>query len=64
MRRLDLPIGSSQIAFGKKGSKYFVGYKDVKKVRPAWIMLPKMSAYRRDFDEIKYTSFLIKIKNS
>ena len=23
-------------------------------------MLPKMSAYRRDFDETKYMSFLIK----
>ena len=25
-----------------------------------WIMLLKRSAYRRDFDEIKYMSFLIK----
>ena len=25
-------------------------------------MLPKMSAYRRDFDETKYTSFMIKNK--
>ena len=30
------------------------------KVRPLWVMLPKMSIYRRDFDEAKYMSFSIK----
>ena len=43
--------------FGKKGFKYFIGYKDVK-IRPLCIFLPKMSAYRRDFDETKYLPFL------
>ena len=42
---------------GKNCFKYFAGYKDGKKVRPLCVMLPKMSAYRRNFDEIKYMSF-------
>ena len=42
-----------------KGFKYFVGYKDAEKVRSLCIFIPKMSAYRRDFDENKYMSFLI-----
>ena len=48
------------VNFGKKGLTYFIGYKDGKDVRPLWVMLPKMSTYRRDFDETKYMSFLIK----
>ena len=48
------------VVFGKKGFKYFIGYKDAKKLRPLRIFLPKMSAYRRDFDETKYISFLIR----
>ena len=31
-----------------------------KKVRSLYIMLPKLSAYRKDFNEIKCMSFLIK----
>ena len=42
-----------------KGFKYFVGYKDAEKVRPLCIFIPKMSAYRRDFDENEHMSFLI-----
>ena len=30
------------------------------KIRPLCIFLPKMSAYRRDFDKTKHMSFLIK----
>ena len=30
------------------------------KIRPLCIFLPKISAYRKDFDEAKYISFLIK----
>ena len=29
------------------GFKYFIGYKDAKKVRPLCAFLPKMSAYRK-----------------
>ena len=48
------------VSFNKKGFKYLIGYKDDKKVRPLWISLRKMSAYRKDFDETKCMSFLIK----
>ena len=51
---------STKIFFDEKGFKYFVGYKDAKKVRPLCTFFPKMSAYRIDFDETKYMSLLIK----
>ena len=44
----------------KKGFKFFIGYKDAKKIRPLCILLPKTSAYRKDFDETKSMSFSIK----
>ena len=44
----------------KKGFKFFIGYKDAKKIRPLCILIPKMSAYRKDFDETKSMSFSIK----
>ena len=50
---------SNKVSFGKIGFKYFIGSKDTKH-RPLCVFLPKMSAYRRDFNEIKYMSFLIK----
>ena len=53
-------VVSNKIFFGKKDFKYFIGYKDAKKVRPLSIFLPKLSTYRRDFDKIKCMSFLIK----
>ena len=51
-------VVSNKVPFGKKGFKYFIGYKDAKKIRPLCIFLPKMSSYRKDFDETKYMSFL------
>ena len=52
-------VVSNKISFGKNDSKYFICYKDAKKVRP--LCLPKMSAYRRrDLDKTKCMSFLIK----
>ena len=53
-------VVSNKVSFGKKCFKCFIGYKDANKIRPLCIFLPKMSAYRRDFDESKYMSFLIK----
>ena len=53
-------VVSNKVPFGKKGFKYFIGCKDDKKVRPLCILLPKMRAYGKDFDETKYMSFLIK----
>ena len=41
-------VASNKVFFGKKGFKYFIGYKNAKKVRPLCIFLPKMSAYKRD----------------
>ena len=51
---------SNKISLGKKCFRYYICYKDCKKVRPLWILLPKMGAYRRDFDETKWVSCLIK----
>ena len=51
---------SNEVSFGKKGFKYFISYKDAKKIRPVCIFLIKVSAYRRYFDETKYVSFSIK----
>ena len=36
---------SSKVIFGNKGFKYFLGYKDARKIRPQCIFLPKMTAY-------------------
>ena len=45
----------------KKDLKDFIGYiYDDEKVMSLFIMLPKMSAYRKDFDGTKYMSFLVK----
>ena len=52
-------VVSNMVSFGKKRVKYSTGYKDDKKW-PSCIFLPKMSAYRKNFDETKYVSFLIK----
>ena len=40
--------------------KVFIGYEDIKKVKPLCVILPKISTYRRDNAETKYVSFLIK----
>ena len=53
-------VVSDKVSFGKKDFKYFIGYKDGKKIRTLCIFLPKISAYRRDIDETKYMSFLVK----
>ena len=47
------------VSFGKKGFKYFIGCKDAKNVRPFMHIFSK-NEQRRDFDESKYMSFLIK----
>ena len=40
--------------------KYFINYKDDEKVKPFFIILPKMTGQARTFDEIKYMYFYIK----
>ena len=47
---------SNRISFGRKAVRYFIGYKDDKKVKPLCIMLPI-------FDAMKYMLFLIKLIN-
>ena len=44
----------------KKDLNISLATKMLKKMRPVCIFLPKLSVYRRDFDETKYISFLIK----
>ena len=34
-------VVSNKVSFGEKDFKYFIGYKDAKKVRPLCIFLPK-----------------------
>ena len=50
---IDIDKIANEVSFGKKDIKYFIGYNDPEKVRPLCIFLPKMSAYRRDFDKTK-----------
>ena len=50
----------NKFCFGKKGLKYFTGYKYAENIRLLCMFLPKMSRCRRDFDETKYMYFLIK----
>ena len=49
----------SKVSICKKEFKYLIGYKYAKKIRPLCTFLPKMTAYRKDFDEIKFLSLLI-----
>ena len=45
---------SNKVTFGKKGFKYFIGYKDNDKINPLCKILPKMSGCAKSFDETKY----------
>ena len=53
-------VVSNKIPFLKKT---LIGYKDAKKIRPLCIFLPKICAYRRDFDKTKGIHFLTKDEN-
>ena len=44
----------NKVPFGKKGFKCFIGYRDAERIRTSCIFLPKMSPYRKHFDEAKY----------
>ena len=50
----------NKVLFHKIWFRYFNGYKDAKKFWSFCGFLPKMSAYRRDFDKTNYMYFLIK----
>ena len=47
MKNIDINkiVVSNKVSFGKKRFRYFIGYKDIKKIRPLSIFLPKMSVY-------------------
>ena len=46
------------VSFGEKVFKDFIVYENnYEKTMTLYIMLPKMSAYRRGFDETKYVFF-------
>ena len=48
-------VVSTKYSFGKKGFEYFIGSeKDYEKVTPLFIILSKVSTYRKDFDETEY----------
>ena len=49
-------VVSNKISLGKDDLKYFIGYKDARKIRSLCIFLPKMSAHRRNFDKTKCIS--------
>ena len=41
---INKTIVSSKFPFAKKGFEYFIGHKDVRKVRPVCLFLPKTTA--------------------
>ena len=41
---------SNKVSFAKKGFKYFIGYKDAKKIGLLCIFFSKTSAYKREFN--------------
>ena len=51
-------VVSNKFPFSKQNFRYFIGYKDDKKIRPLWIFFPKTEKYK-SFDETKYTCFMI-----
>ena len=59
IRNIDINkvIVSNTVFFSKIDFECYIGSKEV---IPFCMFLPKMSAYRRDFDKTKYISFLIK----
>ena len=57
---IDKTVIFSKVSFGKKGFKFFIGYKDDDdKIKPLCIMNPQTCGYVK-FETIKVMSFLIK----
>ena len=55
-------VVSNKFSFGKQDFKYFIGYKDNKKIKPLCIFSPEMNTYRKDLDKTEWMSFLMKDK--
>ena len=51
---------SKRFPFGKQNFKYFIVYKDNKKIRPLRKFFPEMSIYKRYSDKTKCMYFVIK----
>ena len=51
---------SKSVSLGKNAFKYFIDYKDGRKISFLFIAVPKMAAYRSDFNEFEEMFFLIK----
>ena len=62
MKKIDINkiIVSNKVSFSIKGSNISLATKMLKKIRPLCKLFPKVSAYRRDFDETKYIAVLEK----
>ena len=48
---IDKIVLSNKISFGKKGFKYFDGYKDTKKIKPWCTYFPKRCGFWKYFDQ-------------
>ena len=50
---------SSKVSFGKRGYKHSIGYKnDDYKIKPLWIILPKMSGYLKSLFKQNMSSLI------
>ena len=56
-------VVSNKLPFGTQDFRYFIGYKDNKKIRPLFIFFPERSIYKRYFDKTKCMYFMIKGEN-
>ena len=53
-------VVANKFSFGKQYFKYFICYKDDRKIITLFIFCPEMTIYRKDFDKTKCMYFLIK----
>ena len=53
-------VASNKFRLGKQDFKYFIGYKDNKKIKPLCVFFPEMSISKSDFDKTKCMYFMIK----
>ena len=62
MKNIDINemVVSKKVFLGKKGFKYFIGYKDAKEIRPLCIFLSKMSAYEKSSMKLNICLFYIR----
>ena len=53
-----------KLLFGKQDFKYFIGYKDLEKIRFLCIFCPQIIIYQRNFNENRHICFLITKKKA